>query len=392
MTSPVEHDPDPGAHRLLRKFRSADSYGLLVVMIAVTYVLAVWLDHSWGATVVLFIQIATVRLALRTSMARRPLRLTADALFVVSGIGAVANLFIGTRDDLLPFVFFASGAVLYFIAPFSILRHIVFRREVDGETMLGALAAYLLFGMAFAFSYRFIGEVQSEPFFGVDGKGTVAQDLFFSFVTLTTTGYGNLVPEDNPGQTIAVLEALLGQLFLVTAVAKFVNIWKPKAWTGGGRRRRRSHRRIRPGHDGALGATTGGTNMSTHLGDDHDGHHHDDGHHHEHDRATASVPMRWSRSARPGWRRSTAASSPTSSPTARGGSTTPGSSSAPTASWRSTPASPSAARGRSSRRVGRSRRNRCGRSSTRTTTVTTRTATSCLPRDDRRPRAAATRR
>ena len=42
------------------------------------------------------------------------------------------------------------------------------------------------------------------------------------------------MPEDNPGQTIAVLEALLGQLFLVTAVAKFVNIWKPKAWTGDG--------------------------------------------------------------------------------------------------------------------------------------------------------------
>ena len=41
------------------------------------------------------------------------------------------------------------------------------------------------------------------------------------------------MPEDNPGQSIAVLEALLGQLFLVTAVAKFVNIWKPKAWNEG---------------------------------------------------------------------------------------------------------------------------------------------------------------
>ena len=233
MTSPVDHDPDPNVHRLLRKFRSADSYGLVVVMIAISYVLAVWLDHSWGATVVLFIQIATVRLALHTSNARRTLRLIADVLFVVAGVSAIANLFFRTSDDLLPFVFFASGA-LYFIAPFSILRHIVFRREVDGETMLGALAAYLLYGMAFAFSYRFIGEVQSEPFFGTGGTGSVAQDLFFSFVTLTTTGYGNLVPEDNPGQTIAVLEALLGQLFLVTAVAKFVNIWKPKAWSGDG--------------------------------------------------------------------------------------------------------------------------------------------------------------
>jgi hypothetical protein len=64
---------------------------------------------------------------------------------------------------------------------------------------------------------------QSGPFFGDEGDGTVSQDLFFSFVTLTTTGYGNLVPTGNPGQSLAVLEAPLGQLFLVTAVGKLVS-------------------------------------------------------------------------------------------------------------------------------------------------------------------------
>jgi voltage-gated potassium channel Kch len=59
---------------------------------------------------------------------------------------------------------------------------------------------------------------------------TDAQVLFFSFVTLTTTGYGDLVPATNPGQTMAVLEAVLGQLFLVTAVAKIITAWKPKGW------------------------------------------------------------------------------------------------------------------------------------------------------------------
>ena len=84
--------------------------------------------------------------------------------------------------------------------------------------------------MAFAFAYRFFGEVQGGPFFGAQGEGDVADDLFFSFVTLTTTGYGNLVPADNPGQSLAVLEALLGQLFLVTTVAKIVSAWKPRGW------------------------------------------------------------------------------------------------------------------------------------------------------------------
>ena len=177
----------------------------------------------------MFVQIATVRLALHTSLARRPMRRVADGLFVLAGLCAILNLFLRTDEELLAFVFLASG-LLYVFAPFTIIRHIAFRREVDRETMLGALAAYLLFGMAFAFAYRFLGEVQSEPFFGSQGDGTIADDLFFSFVTLTTTGYGNLVPEGNPGQSIAVLEALLGQLFLVTAVSKLVNLWRPRAW------------------------------------------------------------------------------------------------------------------------------------------------------------------
>jgi hypothetical protein len=96
--------------------------------------------------------------------------------------------------------------------------------------MLGALAAYLFIGMAFGFAYRLLGAVQSSPFFGAGGDGTVSQDLFFSFITLTTTGYGNLVPATNPGQSLAVLEALTGQLFLVTAVAKVVSAWRPRGW------------------------------------------------------------------------------------------------------------------------------------------------------------------
>jgi hypothetical protein len=58
----------------------------------------------------------------------------------------------------------------------------------------------------------------------------MAQTFFFSFTTLTTTGYGNLVPAGNPGQTISVLEMILGQLFLITALGKIVTEWRPRGW------------------------------------------------------------------------------------------------------------------------------------------------------------------
>ena len=96
--------------------------------------------------------------------------------------------------------------------------------------------------------------------------GTMAQDLFFSFTTMLTIGFGNLVPVRNPGQTMAVAEGLTGQLFLVVAVAKVVSAWKPAAArprptmttallrrrlarSRPSRRRRRSRRRAAAGGD-----------------------------------------------------------------------------------------------------------------------------------------------
>src|SRR5262245_44311172 len=209
-------------------FRSPDSDRLVLLLVVATYVLAVSVNARWGASIVVLAQIGTVWLALHTSRARPGLRLAVNVLFVLSAIAAVAFLFVD-ESDLLPALFIA-GSLLYVVAPISIVRHIGFRAVVDEETMLGALAAYLLIGMAFAFAYRAVGGIQAGPFFGAQGEGTVSQDLFFSFITLTTTGYGNLVPATNPGQSMAVLEALLGQLFLVTAVAKVVTAWRPKAW------------------------------------------------------------------------------------------------------------------------------------------------------------------
>ena len=119
------------------------------------------------------------------------------------------------------------SGVLYVGAPAIIVRHLVLRRTVDGQTVLGSIAAFLMVGMAFAFAYRVLGVVQGGPFLGSQGEGSFSQDLFFSFTTLTTTGYGNLVPAADPGQTLAVGEMLIGQLFLVTAVAKAVSTWRP---------------------------------------------------------------------------------------------------------------------------------------------------------------------
>ncbi len=213
--------------RLIDAFYSTNSYGLVLLLILLTYVFAVTFTEGRAVSIVVAVQIATIWVVLRASEARHRLRMITGVIALLSGLVAILNLFDPHQVADRGFMALVSG-LLYLGAALSVIRHLVLRRTTDRETVLGAIAAYLMIGMFFAFSYRALGPLQGGPFFGTAGDGTFPQDLFFSFTTLTTTGYGNLIPAENPGQSFAVLEMLVGQLFLVTAVAKAVSAWQPR--------------------------------------------------------------------------------------------------------------------------------------------------------------------
>ena len=198
------------------------------MLIVATYVLALLPGERWLPTVLLVVQTGTVWQALRVSRARPAVRAVSAAVVALALVAAAFALF-APGTTLTGLTFLAAGG-LYLVAPVSIVRDLGVHRRVDLETMLGALAAYLLIGMAFGFAYACVAALQPGPLFGDAGDPALSQALFFSFVTMTTTGYGDLVPVTNPAQSIAVLEALIGQLFLVTAVAKVVENWRPRGW------------------------------------------------------------------------------------------------------------------------------------------------------------------
>jgi hypothetical protein len=214
---------------------SANKYGLVVLLIMVCYLTSVNIEREGGAIVVMLVQLVTLYLTFLASESRKAQRIAGIACVVVAVL-AVASFGFGLAfefDDAVIKVLAILSSLLYLIAPLVILRHLLRRDVVDARTILGAIAIYLMLGMMFAFTYRAISLWQTQPFFGTDGPGNGANFLFFSFITLTTTGYGNLVPAGNPGQSIAVLEAIIGQLFLVTALAKIVNAWRVPGIGGG---------------------------------------------------------------------------------------------------------------------------------------------------------------
>lgn len=208
---------------------SSNKYGLVVFLLAISYVVSVLASGSGGITVVMLMQLLTLWLTFAASESPTAQRIAGIGALAM-GVAALSTWLLGTYfewDQPGARILAVASVVLYLIAPAVILRHLIRRAQVDVQTILGAIAVYLMLGMMFAFSYRAISLYQDTPaFFGEGGVGTNADFLFFSFITLTTTGYGDLVPAGNPGQSVAVLEAIIGQLFLVTALAKVVNAWR----------------------------------------------------------------------------------------------------------------------------------------------------------------------
>ncbi len=221
--------------RLAQAFVSPDSYGLVLVLIVLTYALAVGLEASaiLGAAVVL-VQIATVWFVLRTAQATRAARAVVVVVLAITGFVAVAGGIVGGAGA--QGMILLASSVLYFIAPLVVVRHLVARSVIDRETVLGVIAAYLLIGMFFAFVYRLAGVINPDPFFGAGGEATPPNALFFSFTTLSTTGFGNLIPATSVGQTLAVAEMIIGQLFLILALGKVVSVWSPVRKGGQGER------------------------------------------------------------------------------------------------------------------------------------------------------------
>lgn len=201
--------------------RGRDRYGLLLALIAasITFGMAAP-ENGWGEGLAFALQAGVLLLALRTAAAsRRAIRLAVVAILVIElGVlgWAVAGL---PAANGLPAL---ASLVLVMVAATAIVRRLLVLGTLGGRTILGALCIYLLVGMAFAFAFSAVAAFDPAPLFRGTTDVSLAQVQYFSFTTLTTVGYGDLAPGSNVGRSMAMLEALVGQIYLVTVIALLV--------------------------------------------------------------------------------------------------------------------------------------------------------------------------
>jgi hypothetical protein len=165
----------------------------------------------------------TAVMALRRSGARRAVLFAGEAIVAGLALISVLSRELGDADNTMSMIGVALVCLLLLVTPAVVVVRLGQRPRVTLDTVAGALAAYVQIGLFFASVFRLVGMVQTTPFFGAAQDGTVMNYQFFSFVTLTTLGYGNLVPATDVGKSLAMLEAVLGQVFLVTVVAVAVS-------------------------------------------------------------------------------------------------------------------------------------------------------------------------
>jgi len=211
---------------LHRAERVRDAFGLVLAAVLLTYFLAsVLTNRDWGSVVLTVATSATSIIALSSAHARpRLVRLAiylSAVTIVLAAIGAVG----GGRIWLNLATVIQVGMLTLAMA--AVLQRVVTSTEVSSRTLLGALSVYTVLGLLFTFVYGFVERVQGGPFFEGHPNPSGGDFLFFSYTTLTTTGYGNLVPGGQPGRMIAGLEMMAGQIFLVTLVAGLVTLWRP---------------------------------------------------------------------------------------------------------------------------------------------------------------------
>jgi ion channel len=214
----------------------ADAFGVVIVLILLSILAFAAAEGAGGQLINVILTGGSLLFILHTAGTRgRPFR-AATVVVVAALVFTALALLVG--DQLGSSTARAVGLLLAFVAPVVILRRIITSPRITIRLVLGALAIYLLLGLAYSYLFPLIASVTGKPFFVQTNSPSASDYLYFSYTTLATIGFGDYTAQQSLGRMIAVSEGLVGQLYLVSAVALLVgNVGRVRAWADAGTER-----------------------------------------------------------------------------------------------------------------------------------------------------------
>jgi Ion channel len=202
-------------------------YGLLLATLIAAYLFsALGRSGHAGPLHVAFVA-AIGLLALRNIRIRTEPTVLAVGLLLASAVAA--GFCVSSTNRIAEGIGSLWSVLVLLMTVVIIVERVVRLSEVTVQSLYAAFSAYMLIGLMFSAAFGALSFLVSGPFFA-NGQPVNTQTLqYFSFTTLTTLGYGDFTAAANSGRAVAVLEALTGQVFLATLVARLVAAFRSPA-------------------------------------------------------------------------------------------------------------------------------------------------------------------
>jgi hypothetical protein len=205
--------------------RIVDSYAMLLALLLANFLLLELVDDArWGAIGSTILAAAALVVAISDPDVGEGLKhwhwVAVALCLVLAPIVLIVN-----SAELIGLTYLLPAGLLVTATLPVTLSRVLQHRRVTRETIFGAVCAYVLIGLLFAFLYLAVSDLRDGPFFAQPGPHADSEYLYYSFVTLTTLGFGDLSPAVGLPQALTVLEALAGSIFLVVLVARLVTLW-----------------------------------------------------------------------------------------------------------------------------------------------------------------------
>jgi voltage-gated potassium channel Kch len=153
-------------------------------------------------------------------------RFRAGAVFVITVLLLVLA---GIVIDLSGLRYFHLLVLLFFFiwTAWVAARQVLFTGSIDGNKIVGAICIYLLLGYIWSLGYLFVAEISPQAFNGLEQASwhdNFFDALYFSFVTLTTLGYGDISPAMSVARFLVIMEAVVGMFYMSILVASLVGV------------------------------------------------------------------------------------------------------------------------------------------------------------------------
>jgi hypothetical protein len=220
----ADHERAPGGNGRTGRRGPGGRYGLLLLVLIVTYLLSALVQGRIISGLQLLLFLALLLLALRTSRVRGRREWLAAGAALAGSAAVLGAALTGTEvGDGIAALW--KGFILL-LAVVLILSRVLAKPTVTVQSIYGALSAYVLIGMMFASFFAAIKYLGGGGFFTGGQPANTQTFQYFSFSTLTTLGYGDFTSAVNGGRAVAVLEAMTGQIFLATLVARLVSAYR----------------------------------------------------------------------------------------------------------------------------------------------------------------------